>query len=431
MSFPPKCVNYHNIYTGSSIGNKFTAALLRFFPTMAGRSDKFFSNPYQDYSQKLATTVLHNGNLRQDSALVQSLSDKWNTFLERTTDSYNRDYTVYTGNAGIALVKLLKDPHDPDVLQEIKQQVLSAKYKRRDCTFLCGDAGSLAIGAVVAHRLKDLDTSKALVKDILDLKAAAINGKSILPNEYLYGRAGYLFSLLWVNKNINPSPISNEIIRQVIEAIFTSGTYLADNGKAPCPLMYEWYETYYLGAAHGFTGILYLLLQVPEYINKDELNKLIRPTIEYLATLKLPSGNFPADLGDRDDSLVQWCHGAPGFLYLFSQAAKIFKHQPYMDIALKCGDVIWERGLLAKGYSLCHGVAGNAYCFLELYQQTKDVKHLYRAIKFAEWCLDYSPSHELHRPDRPCSLFEGIAGPMYLLLDIQNPMEAKFPGYTL
>lgn len=31
----------------------------------------------------------------------------------------------------------------------------------------------------------------------------------------------------------------------------------------------------------------------------------------------------------------------------------------------------WERGLLKKGYSICHGVAGNGYTFLYLFQQTK------------------------------------------------------------
>ena len=53
----------------------------------------------------------------------------------------------------------------------------------------------------------------------------------------------------------------------------------------------------------------------------------------------------------------------------------------YLDAALGCGDVIWERGLLKKGYGLCHGVAGNAYAFLALYRVTGDAKHLARAQK--------------------------------------------------
>lgn len=128
---------------------------------------------------------------------------------------------------------------------------------------------------------------------------------------------------------------------------------------------------------------------------------------------------------------MQWCHGAPGFLYLFTTAYKVYNDRKYLQLAEDCGNVIWERGLLRKGYSLCHGVAGNAYCFLELFQTTQDRKHLYRAIKFTEWCIDYTKQHENYPPDRPLSLYEGICGRMYLLLDIQNPLEAKFPGFTI
>lgn len=52
-------------------------------------------------------------------------------------------------------------------------------------------------------------------------------------------------------------------------------------------------------------------------------------------------------------------------------------------------------------------------------------------MKFAEWCIDYTKDHEEYSPDRPLSLFEGISGPMYLYIDMQKPLEAKFPGYTL
>ena len=47
----------------------------------------------------------------------------------------------------------------------------------------------------------------------------------------------------------------------------------------------------------------------------------------------------------------------------------------------KCGEVIWERGLLLKGLGLCHGTAGNAYSLLSLYQSTGRDYHLHRAIK--------------------------------------------------
>lgn len=45
---------------------------------------------------------------------------------------------------------------------------------------------------------------------------AAVDCNSDLPNEYLYGRAGYLFALLYVNKHIQPAPVSKSLIREVL-----------------------------------------------------------------------------------------------------------------------------------------------------------------------------------------------------------------------
>ena len=54
----------------------------------------------------------------------------------------------------------------------------------------------------------------------------------------------------------------------------------------------------------------------------------------------------------------------------FLPLQQVFGHDDYLQTALKCGDVVWKRGLLTKGYSICHGVAGNAYTLLVLYQLT-------------------------------------------------------------
>jgi len=102
---------------------------------------------------------------------------------------------------------------------------------------------------------------------------------------------------------------------------------------------------------------------------------------------------------------------------------QVTNNDSYLDLAKSAGDVVWERGLLKKGYGLCHGTAGNGYVFLDLYRATNDIKWLHRAIKvrfllndiifsirflqFAEHCLDYA-KHDLSRtPDHPYSLFEG------------------------
>lgn len=149
------------------------------------------------------------------------------------------------------------------------------------------------------------------------------NRLSDLPNEYLYGRAGYLFAVLFVNQHISPPPFNDSFIRSIIEAILLCGKDGTRTEKCNSPLVYQWHGSYYLGAAHGYSGILYLLLQVKELLTENELNTLVKPTIDYLASFVFPSGNFPSSTGRDVDKYVQWCHGAPGFVHLFSTAYKV------------------------------------------------------------------------------------------------------------
>lgn len=81
-------------------------------------------------------------------------------------------------------------------------------------------------------------------------------------DELLYGKAGYLYALLFVNKNISPAPIEGELIKKLINYILMSGKSYSASKSCKSPLMYRWHDTEYLGGAHGLAGILYILLQV-------------------------------------------------------------------------------------------------------------------------------------------------------------------------
>ncbi len=50
---------------------------------------------------------------------------------------------------------------------------------------------------------------------------------------------------------------------QLCDAMFQSGRKYAQKVKSPSPLMYQYYKTEYLGAAHGVAGILQAFLSVP------------------------------------------------------------------------------------------------------------------------------------------------------------------------
>jgi hypothetical protein len=89
--------------------------------------------------------------------------------------------------------------------------------------------------------------------------------------------------------------------------------------------------------------------------------------------------------------------------------------------------LIWKKGLLKKGPGICHGVAGSGYAFLLLHRLTNDDKHLYRAMKFAGFLTSEDFINQSRTPDRPLSLFEGIAGTVCFLIDLLQPEKAEFP----
>lgn len=65
--------------------------------------------------------------------------------------------------------------------------------------------------------------------------------------------------------------------------------------------------------------------------------------------------------------------------FLFAKAYLIKKKPQYLDTCIRCGELVWQKGLLKKGPGICHGVAGSAYVFLLLYRLTGNSKYIYRA----------------------------------------------------
>lgn len=403
-------------------------------------NSRHYNNPFSDYPNTDANSIVKaDENAIQDN-FKDMLANCTKKLLHKLEDnkkhwSYNDDYSVYTGTAGIGYMfykygKCFNEPVYITKAIELLKGCVNKFRGRREVTFLSGIAGPLALNAVVSHLQGNHEETQNMILKLKSLSALVLDESSDLPDELLYGRAGYLFSLLFLNKSISPTPIEDDLIKQVIALMIKSGNIYATSRRYKTPLMYAWHDSEYLGGAHGLAGILYLLLQAKEYLTQAQLDNEIKPALNFLITLQYPSGNFPSSIGSHSDRLVHWCHGAPGMSMLFCLAYEIYREQKFLEIAMQCGEVVWQRGLLKKGYSICHGVSGNAYTFLCLFQQTKDVKYLYRACKFAEWCTDHG-THQNRTPDRPFSLFEGLAGVIYFLIDMQHPSGAKFPAYTV
>jgi hypothetical protein len=128
-------------------------------------------------------------------------------------------------------------------------------------------------------------------------------------------------------------------------------------------------ETRYIGVGHGFAGIQ-LALSHRRTVDVDAV-------LTRLALRDGPLVNWPpTDDAPPEQIRVQWCHGAPGIVAALG-------HVMDEELALAGGELTWRAGPIARGSSLCHGTAGNAYAFLVLHRRTGDELWLDRAREFA------------------------------------------------
>jgi Lanthionine synthetase C-like protein len=307
-------------------------------------------------------------------------------------------------------------------------------------------------------------------------------------DDVLYGRAGYLMGALLLNNYFSipetsvgggsgsgyspttpPSApavlVPGNTIEAVARSLLSSGRHQAATTLPPSdpeyntPLWWEWQGSPYLGAAHGSMGILYVLLQVPESLLESipHARELIRGAVEYIMTLEcdekgtrgVHKGHFPSRMGAvrEKEPLVHWCHGAPGAVFLFTQAAKVLHRGTisnqgfkiaeskdagrYLAVAERAGEAIWQRGLLTKGPGACHGISGNAFALLKLFKETKDEKWLFRAVQFADFMDSEEFLEAARAPDHPNSLFEGAGAAACLYADLIEPDKACFPLFDL
>ncbi|XVE49903.1 hypothetical protein DITRI_Ditri01bG0119100 [Diplodiscus trichospermus] len=379
---------------------------------------KLLSMPYSSLSQHFKRTAL---DLKETVTL-----ESWGITGQNVSD-----FTLYCGTLGTAFLlfksyQLTNNTNDLSLCLAIVDACNSASLPSRDVTFLCGRAGVCALGAVAAKHAGGQELLNYYLTQFREIKLSRN-----LPDELLYGRAGFLWACLFLNKHLGEGTIPSITTRAVVDEIIKSGRALGKKGGGS-PLMFEWYGEKYWGAAHGLAGIMHVLMDME--LKPDEIQD-VKGTLRYMIRNRFPSGNYPASEQDRKrDVLVHWCHGAPGIALTLVKAAEVFGDDEFLEAAVDAAEVVWNRGLL-KRVGICHGISGNAYVFLSLYRKTGNLEFLYRAKAFACFLLDRAhkliSKGEMHGGDSPYSLFEGIGGMAYLFLDMIEPLGSRFPAYEL
>lgn len=276
----------------------------------------------------------------------------------------------YSGPTSIAYLFYRLSQILPDL--EFKQQSLSdwaeaylalgaRRQKKTPDPSHCGIANEtlahLALSAVIQR-------DASLVRQLCSFAATLNIGHEDGSNEWLYGRAGYLYFLrlcrsVFASSRTDASSSSNSSIAAALNTAISNT--VARILSSPQP--WTWHGKAYLGAAHGTIGIItQVVLSQPSAA--PALQDLLAGL---LAEHQLPSGNFRSSVGSESDRLVQFCHGGPGFGVSLASLAPFFPalRTQIEAVVEKIREDVWRRGVLTKVPCLCHGVAGNALTFGE------------------------------------------------------------------
>ena len=119
---------------------------------------------------------------------------------------------------------------------------------------------------------------------------------------FFLGRAGYISGAIWLKSIFQQDFMDLSHLFPICDAMVQSGKEYVQRKcnqrqKLP-PLMYSYYETEYLGAAHGLCAILQMLISVPGYIQQSYGHVEIKNSIDFLLELQTHSGNFPCAMDE-------------------------------------------------------------------------------------------------------------------------------------
>ncbi len=298
---------------------------------------RFFSNHLPDFHPGAADPYHCDRCLAKIRAIV--------TVVDRSpSQAHPLDGGLYIGPAGVAYAYWYlasKGIDESDLLEKARDR-LSAnlayatnRQSRRDSEkvgFLIGHSGVYALAALLAPDERQRDLFLNHFAAVAPLAEAGVARS----DELLVGRAGFVCGALWLSKSLGRQVIPLDSILKICDKLLASGREYSRRRRSPCPLMYEYYGTEYLGAAHGLCSILQMLLSVPDFVPNRDPEYLIRQSLDFLLSLQSANGNFPCAMDEvpgigrarrAEDELVHWCHGAPGTVYLMARAYIVFKER--------------------------------------------------------------------------------------------------------
>jgi lantibiotic modifying enzyme len=176
------------------------------------------------------------------------------------------------------------------------------------------------------------------------------------------------------------------------------------------PQFASWYG---LSFIPGAAGIGHFLLSLAAATGEGRWGALAWEAGQTLLRQAVPDRgglNWPDTLdglANGEALRCQWCYGAPGIGLFFVKAHEILGAAgapEALATAVAAGETTYRYGDVRRNAVQCHGLAGNAELFLELYRTTRERRWRERAHDFARLAVAYrreTPQGEVWQADDP------------------------------
>lgn len=302
------------------------------------------------------------------------------------TDGLQAFHPLYVGSCGVfwalhhlqdlGAVRLQRSyaPHVDELLPRTRAW-LGDGQRAMFASYLMGDTGILLLGEMLAP-----DPRRA------DRLEQAIAGNVDNPTrELMWGAPGTMLAALFMHRRSGEARWA-ELFRLGARRLWSQ---LLWSDEHQC---HYWTQdmygecSSYLDAVHGFVATASVLIAGRALLDGAEWaawQGCIENTVRRTAYVEGDAANWRARLvvppGRVPRLLVQFCHGAPGFVICLAD----LPGAALDDLLLAAGETTWRAGPLTKGSNLCHGTGGNGYAFLKLHRRTGDSTWLERARAFA------------------------------------------------
>lgn len=282
---------------------------------MTNRS--FFDNRYADFNEDKRSLYVD-----RDARYVNTKTCQWikhqldghlhqlQSWLDQCVRSPNIDYTVYSGCAGFTLLYLnmCESPINYSrLLLQKSMNMLEAQLSSlsgRNFSFLTGDCGPLAIAAVLFMRHGEKKKAIALMEQMKQFAGIVCDPtRHDITDDLGTGRAGYLFSLLFVYTQVEWQPvITTDLIRRVCEAIVRGGQERAGrtSGMTSAGLCFTSIDSPvdpFIGVLYGQAGVLHTLMMASQICAFEDFDFVLKNALQFLITKNANRKYYPLTLG--------------------------------------------------------------------------------------------------------------------------------------